>query len=106
MCLDLSHAWLHCSYHKIDYLKYLEKVAPIATHLHISDAQGIHNEGLQIGDGEVPFDRSFEILSKYQQPNKQQLSWVPEVWHGHLQEYQGFKTALSALVKYSFLNAK
>ena len=102
MCLDVSHAWLYTTHHKINYEEYLKKIAPIVGHLHLSDARGSHKEGLQIGEGDVPFARTFEILNECGTPNHS-LSWVPEIWQGYLENYKHFRSAFAKLSAYPFL---
>lgn len=102
MCLDLSHAWLYCTDRKIDFLGYVAQVAPYVRHLHVSDGRGSHKEGLQIGEGDVPFGKTFEILEEASR-GKHVISWVPEIWQGHLHSYREFKIALAKLHEYPFL---
>ena len=102
MCLDLSHAWLYTTHHGLDYLEYLEKTAPIAGHLHIADGRGSHKEGLQIGEGDVPFGEAFRVLAKHL-PRDREVTWVPEVWQGQLDDYRHFRIALAKLAAYPFL---
>jgi N-acetylneuraminate synthase len=100
-CLDLSHAWLYCQESKSDFLKYVEKISPYVSHLHIADGRGSHKEGLQIGEGDIPFEKTFKILENNTSGS---ISWVPEIWQGHLHDYKEFKIALSKLSIYPFLN--
>ena len=106
MCLDLSHAWLYCQAAKKDYLAFIEAVAPYVAHLHISDGRGSHKEGLQIGEGDVPFRETLKILEQGFKKSGRKLSWVPEIWQGHLNNYQEFKIALARLAKYPFLGGE
>lgn len=102
LCLDLSHAWLYCNHYGVDYLEYLRKVAPYTAHMHIADGRDSHKEGLQIGEGDVPFENAFAVLREYL-PRDREVSWVPEIWHGHLDDYRDFKIALAKLADYGFL---
>jgi len=106
ICLDLSHAWLYCSHHKYDYLQYIRKVAPYVVHLHIADGRGAHKEGLQIGEGDVPFEEAFEILRKFLPDGGKNLTWVPEIWQGHLHDYKEFRIALNKLSNYPLLRGE
>lgn len=103
MCLDLSHAWLYCTHYGLDYLDYLRAVAPLTAHIHIADGRGSHKEGLQIGEGDVPFEEAFRVLREHL-PEGVTVSWVPEIWQGHLDDYYHFKIALSRLAQYPFLS--
>ncbi len=102
MCLDLSHAWLYCSHAGVDYGEYLKKVAPLVGHIHVADGSGAHKEGLQIGEGDIPFDETFRILEE-NLPKDRVVSWVPEIWQGHLHDYHDFKMAMKRLAKHPFL---
>ncbi len=102
LCLDMSHAWLYCVHNNVNYLEYLRRLAPITGHLHISDGRGSKKEGLQIGDGDVPFQEAFDILAAHL-PKGEDVSWVPEIWLGHLDDYYEFRRALVKLAKYPFL---
>ncbi len=102
MCLDLSHAWLYCNAKNEDYLEYIKKTAPYVGHLHIADGRGIHKEGLQIGEGDIPFEETFAILAD-NMPKNVSVSWVPEIWQGHVDNYREFKIALAKLSKFKFL---
>lgn len=102
MCLDLSHAWLYSTHHGLDYLEYIRKAAPYTAHLHIADGRGSHKEGLQIGSGDVPFEKAFAVLSEAL-PVGQEVSWLPEIWQGHVDNYREFKIALDKLARYPFL---
>ena len=102
MCLDLSHAWLYCNHSGADYFEYIRKVAPYTSHLHVADGRGAHKEGLQINEGDIPFGRAFEVLGKNLPPGRA-VSWVPEIWQGHLENYRQFRIALSKLGEYDFL---
>ena len=71
----------------------IEKVLPFTAHIHMGDAKGVNGEGLQIGDGEIDFDRLCKILIK----GPANLSFIPEIWQGHKNHGEGFWTALSKL---------
>ena len=58
---------------------------------HIADAKHPTDEGVQIGLGEIEFDR---ISNLFKQKSAQ---YIPEVWNGHLDNFKGFKEALKKL---------
>jgi N-acetylneuraminate synthase len=62
--------------------------------MHISDAAGIADEGLQIGEGQINFAEAFEQLKGAS------FTWVPEIWRGHNNHNEGFATALKRLAAY------
>ena len=93
MCLDISHSMLTCNYLKKDFYKFCERIAPYTAYLHLGDASGLNGEGLQIGDGEINFDKLGEILNK----NFKNVPFIPEIWQGHKNQGQGFWIALEKL---------
>ncbi|MCC6934832.1 MAG: N-acetylneuraminate synthase family protein [Candidatus Yanofskybacteria bacterium] len=100
MCLDTSHAWLAANYHGFDFYEFVRACAPYVAHMHIADGAGVNGEGLQVGEGEIDFDRVFSIL-KHEGAND--FSWVPEIWRGHLYAGRGFLVALNRLQKQPLL---
>ncbi len=103
-CLDLSHAWLFSTHRGIDYFDYIRALAPRVIHLHVADGRGSHKEGLQISEGDVPFEKTFALLGE-RLASPENISWVPEIWQGYLNNYEGFKKALAALARYPLLRA-
>jgi len=95
MTYDVCHALLYCQNHKKDIIEYTKTVMPIAKHLHISDAEGINGEGLQIGTGDMNFSELFKEMEGYN------FSWVTEIWSGHLHKSSGAYKALKLLEKYN-----
>jgi sialic acid synthase SpsE/endonuclease IV len=91
ICFDLSHAQLYCNLANKSLKKFAKEIKPYAKHLHISDAKGTAGEGLQIGEGEIDFK---EILKIFKDKS---LSFVPEIWQGHLNSGEGFYKALQLL---------
>lgn len=97
ICFDVSHSSLTCNHFKLDFYKFCNQVAPFTAHLHIGDASGVNGEGLQIGDGEINFQKLINILNK-KCPN---ASFIPEIWQGHKNNGEGFWVALERLEKFS-----
>ncbi|MDB2676314.1 N-acetylneuraminate synthase family protein [Amylibacter sp.] len=95
MCFDISHSRLMSNHFGIDFYDFAERIAPITGHLHLGDASGINGEGLQIGDGDLDFDRLFGILDAY----CPEASFIPEIWQGHKNGGEGFWVALERLEK-------
>ena len=94
ICYDLCHSQLFCNKNKISLIDELEKIGPFVEHFHLSDAEGIDGEGLQIGEGTMDFERIIPILNKHK--NK---GFAIEVWKGHEQGGKGFKTFLDEIIK-------
>ncbi|MBW2107575.1 MAG: N-acetylneuraminate synthase family protein [Deltaproteobacteria bacterium] len=94
ICLDLSHAALYCNASGGDLCDYIETLRPFVEHLHVADACGLDAEGLQIGDGDIPFDEVLPLFKGYEG------TWVPEIWRGHCENGKGFVEALRRLKRY------
>jgi sialic acid synthase SpsE/sugar phosphate isomerase/epimerase len=93
-CLDLSHLQMTCTHFGIDFIESLEELLPFTAHLHIADAAGVNGEGVLIGTGDVNWEETWKIVTKY--PN---VSFIPEVWQGHKNQGNGFREALTFLEK-------
>jgi sialic acid synthase SpsE/sugar phosphate isomerase/epimerase len=93
MCFDISHSRLACNHIGVDFYEFAEKIAPITAHLHLGDAQGLNGEGLQIGIGDIDFDRLGKILRN----GCPDASFIPEIWQGHKNGGEGFWVALKKL---------
>lgn len=97
MCFDTSHAALACNAAGGEPSKSLitmtKKLLPFIRHLHVSDAAGIGDEGMQIGEGTVDFTRVMKVLAGYK------FTMVPEIWQGHLHGGKGFLQAMEHLKK-------
>jgi len=93
MCFDVSHTMLTCNHFKQDFYEFATKVAPYTAHIHMGDATGVNGEGLQIGEGEINFERLGKILNEGC-PN---ASFIPEIWQGHKNNGEGFWIALEKL---------
>ena len=91
MCYDTSHAQLYCAFSNQDLIAHANRLKPYIRYLHISDAAGVTEEGLQIGDGDIKFKQLLELFAD------QPIKFVPEIWQGHLNQGEGFKLALSRL---------
>ena len=93
MCFDISHSRLTCNHLGVDFYEFCERIAPFSAHLHLGDAKGVNGEGLQIGEGDLDFQRLGKILRKGC-PN---ASFIPEIWQGHKNGGEGFWVALERL---------
>ena len=72
----------------------LTKIGDYTTHFHISDAEGAEGEGLQFGEGDLPFEKIIPFLNKYGEK-----SFAIEVWKGHEQMGKGFRYFLDKLIE-------
>lgn len=91
LCLDLSHAMMHCEHTGEDFYEYVRALAPFTQHIHVADALGATGEGLQIGEGRINFKKVFDILAE------QDVMVVPEIKDGHLNGGAGFRIAVERL---------
>lgn len=93
---DISHAALYCNAKAKDLSRYIRTIYPHIRHIHMGDGYGVDGEGVQIHEGDIDFDRIMPLFSDYRE------SWVPEIWRGHLNQGQGFFTAIERLARYDF----
>lgn len=96
LCLDISHSKLAANYARRPFSEYVELLAPHAEHLHIVDSVGIDGEGVQIGEGEIDWAALAQQLDRLAPA----ASFIPEIWQGHVNNGEGFWTALDRLEKW------
>lgn len=93
ICLDISHSSMACKYYGWDLNNFIRTVSDHITYLHVADAVGIDGEGVALGEGDVDFKSTMQILDKIC-PN---APFIPEVWQGHKDNGYGFLAALNYL---------
>lgn len=93
VCLDISHSRLACNYFDWSLHEFVRQVGPHTAHLHLVDAKGHHDEGLQIGDGDIDFEALGVDLDRWA-PG---IGFIPEIWQGHKNAGEGFWIALDRL---------
>jgi N-acetylneuraminate synthase len=91
ICYDTSHAKLWCNYAGIDLIEHAETLLPYTEYLHVADAIGTDGEGIQIGDGDIDWERLVGVFSDFDGP------MITEIWRGHEQGGDGFKQAAERL---------
>lgn len=91
ICYDLSHALLYCNHVGIDIKSFSKDIMNHIGYLHISDAAGVTNEGLQLGQGNLDLEHVAELVKKLN------VGFIPEIWQGHLNRGEGFKEALGLM---------
>lgn len=95
ICYDISHSMLACNYFGWSLPQFTKEVGPYVAHVHVVDARGHRDEGLQIGAGEIDFERLGDDLRRWA-PG---VSFIPEIWQGHKNGGEGFWLALDRLEK-------
>ena len=90
----MCHAGLYCNHSGIALEDYTKEVKHLVSHMHISDAEGIDGEGVQIYDGNIDFQK---VLGEMKDVP---CSWVTEIWSGHLHHGAGTYKSLHHLNKY------
>jgi len=90
ICLDVAHCIMAANYFNQDHSEWINKLLPLSTHLHVSDAKGINGEGVPFGDGEL--NSNLNTILNFGGRK------VIEQWEGHLNNYQGFKESLNYIV--------
>ena len=93
LTLDLSHSKLAANFNKIPFSEYIAELAPLSDHLHIVDAEGVDGEGPQIGEGEI----DWPVTAKQLDELAPGVTFIPEIWQGHVNNGEGFWTALERL---------
>lgn len=93
ICLDISHSMMSCNYYGWDLYEFIKVIAPFNVHMHIVDAKGDDGEGVQIGQGDVDFEKLGKLLDEV----SPKVQFIPEVWQGHKNRGQGFWSALGYL---------
>jgi len=98
VCFDLCHSQLYCNKVNLSLIDELDKIKDFAVHYHLSDAEGPEGEGLQFGEGNLPFDKVIPILNKLVD-----RSFAIEVWKGHEHGGKGFRYFLDKLIENGLL---
>ena len=93
LCLDVAHTKLACNYLGQSFSEAVEVLAPRAEHLHLVDAAGVDGEGFQVGDGEIDWSALCAQLERL----APRVSFIPEIWQGHVGGGQGFWIAMERL---------
>ncbi|MDP5227719.1 MULTISPECIES: N-acetylneuraminate synthase family protein [Arthrobacter] len=93
LCLDVSHSKLAANFLNMPFSEAVELLAPHTIHLHLVDATGVDGEGVQVAEGEVDWAALAGQLDRLA-PG---VSFIPEIWQGHVNNGEGFWTALDRL---------
>jgi N-acetylneuraminate synthase len=90
-CMDISHTWMSMAHLNKNFYDELIKYKKYYSYFHLADAIYPGEEGVQIGNGEINFKKIKDIFM-----NKNSY-YIPEVWNGHLNDFQGFIVALNKI---------
>ena len=93
LCFDVSHSKLSANYLGMSFADATDLLAPHTEHLHLVDATGVDGEGVQVGDGEI----DWALLAKQLDTMSPGVSFIPEIWQGHVNDGEGFWIALERL---------
>ncbi|MBM6404315.1 N-acetylneuraminate synthase family protein [Phycicoccus sp. CSK15P-2] len=93
LCLDVSHSKLAATFLGVPFSRAVDLLAPHTEHLHLVDAVGVDGEGVQVGDGEV----DWAVLAEQLDAHAPGVSFIPEIWQGHVNHGEGFWVALERL---------
>jgi len=98
LCLDISHSYMWCNFSGEDFEAFIKDISEKVSHIHISDAAGESEEGLQIGHGTLDFEKIRLALSSV----SDDTTLLPEIWQGHDNNGEGFRVALGRLTEFGF----
>jgi len=93
LCLDISHSYMWCNFSGEDFKLFIDEISDRVSHIHISDAAGESEEGLQIGNGDIDFNSILVALKCL----SNRATLLPEIWQGHDDDGNGFRIALKHL---------
>ena len=79
-CMDISHAYINCTYRNAHFINEIKQMAPLSEHIHMHDSFGILQElptyiqseavsygfgdiHLPLGWGSIPFDKIFNEIN-------------------------------------------
>ena len=92
VCFDICHSQLYCNKNRLFLFNELKKIERYTDHFHLSDADDIDGEGLQFGEGSLPFEKIIPELNK-----NSEKGFTIEVWKGHENGGKGFEEFLSRI---------
>ena len=93
LCFDVAHTKLATSHRQLSFAEAAEKILPYSAHLHLVDAGGLDNEGLQIFAGDIDWRQLTRQIDRL----APSISFIPEIWQGHVDGGRDFWIALDRL---------
>ena len=71
----------------------MEKISSYTVHLHISDPKGEGGERVEMGRGDIDFDKLWLCIRNH----LPHVPFIPEIWQGYINQGDGFWKTLSYL---------
>ncbi|KJL34500.1 N-acetylneuraminate synthase family protein [Microbacterium azadirachtae] len=93
LVFDASHTKLATTWLGMAFSEAVDLLAPHTIHLHLVDATGVDGEGVQVGEGDIDWP-AFGAQLDALLPG---VTFIPEIWQGHVDNGAGFWTALDRL---------
>ncbi len=93
ICLDTAHTIMSSNFYGLNPNLYIKKLLPFAEHIHLVDAKGDSDEGLLFGEGDLNLKEFAKEMSQIGS-----FSYIPEIWQGHHNKGEGFKSAIETLI--------
>ena len=90
ICLDTAHLSMLCNYFNMNFKEMFNKLLPVTSHFHMSDASGLNGEGVMLGQGDVDFQHVINNVRDDQ-------TFIVETWQGHKALGEGFRIDLKKL---------
>ena len=98
VCFDFSHTYMETNHLNIPFNDVFMEIIKYTDHLHLSDSSSSSSEGLNIDDGNIDFE--FTLKKIFEHHKKDQISFIPEVWQGHINNGEGFKISLERIARH------
>ena len=98
VCFDFSHTYMETNHLNIPFNDSFLEIIKYTDHLHLSDSSSSSSEGLNIDDGNIDFE--FTLKNIFEDHKKNRISFIPEVWQGHINNGEGFKISLERIARH------
>ena len=63
------HSFMWCNYKGSNLSEFIREISSKVSHIHISDAAGESDEGLQVGEGDLNFSEILQAISSSKRYN-------------------------------------
>ncbi len=98
ICFDFSHTYMETNHLNIPFNDSFLEIIKYTDHLHLSDSSSSSSEGLNIDDGNIDFEFTLRKIFEYHK--KEKMTFIPEVWQGHINNGEGFKISLERIARH------